>query len=556
VEAAATRYSAPDGPPASPEGPTWRERVKLSIAGREPTPLEREVIGLRQELGYWKRQHADGLERERRLAEQVAELVAEVRDLKQRLFGRSTERGSKGKDDSGGANPKSSGRNRGQQPNSPGHGRRRHDGLPARPEDRELSPDECQCGRCGKPFEQIAGTEDSEVIEVEVRAHRRVIKRGRYRSTCDCDETPNIVVAPPAPRLFEKGAYGISFWVMVLIDKFLFQRPTHRLLEDLRLTLGFDVSQGTVTDGLKRMLPLLEPLYDELLAVNASGSRWHADETRWLVYCGPRGSKRWYLWVFRSESTVVYRVDPSRSARVPKEHFGPDAKGILNVDRYVAYICMANDEGCKIQLAWCWAHVRRDFLKVAKSWPEHQTWALGWVELIGNLYHLNHRRLELEEAGNPFAEAQQRLESAVENMKTQWSDELKDDDLHLARRKVLKSLKRHWPGLVLFVEHPEVSMDNNQAERDIRGPVVGRKAYHGSGAVWSARLAAVMFTLLQTALLWDLNPKTWLTSYLTACAENGGKAPADAVRWLPHNLEDELRERLRAPPAPLFGDTL
>ena len=542
--------------PAEPAvGSARRERVPLSIAGREPTPLEREVIGLRTEVGYWKRLHRDALEREKRLAEQVAELVAEVRELKQRLDGRSTERGAKGKDEAGSTKAKGSERNRGQQPNSPGHGRRRHDSLPAIPEDRELSPDECRCGKCGKPFEQISGTEDSEVIEVEVRAHRRLIRRRRYRSTCDCEETPKIVAAPPAPKLFEKGAYAISFWVMVLVDKFLFQRPTHRLLEDLRLTLGLGVSQGTVTDGLKRMLPLLEPLYEELLARNASGSRWHADETRWLVYCGARGSRRWYLWVFRSESTVVYRVDPSRAAQVPKDHFGPDAKGILNVDRYVAYVSMANDEGCQIQLAWCWAHVRRDFLKVAKSWPEHQDWALGWVEHIGKLYHLNNQRLELKDAGKPFARAQRRLEGAVEKMKSQWGDELKDDDLHPARRKVLESLERHWSGLVLFVEHPEVAMDNNQAERDLRGPVVGRKAYHGSGAVWSAKLAALMFTLLQTVLLWDLNPKTWLTSYLTACAENGGKPPADAVRWLPHNLGDELREQLRAPPAPLFEDT-
>ena len=66
---------------------------------------------------------------------------------------------------------------------------------------------------------------------------------------------------------------------------------------------------------------------------------WHADETRWLVFEEKEGKQgyKWYLWVFRSESTVVYVLDPSRAAEVPEGHFGKDAAGILVVDRYSAY---------------------------------------------------------------------------------------------------------------------------------------------------------------------------------------------------------------------------
>jgi len=88
----------------------------------------------------------------------------------------------------------------------------------------------------------------------------------------------------------------------------------------------------------------------------------------------------------------------------------------------------------------------------------------------------------------------------------------------------------------VFVEHPEVPMDNNAAERAERGPVVGRKNYYGSGAVWAGQLAAVLFSLLQTLCLWRLNPRAWLTAYLTACAEAGGAVPADWERFLPWNL--------------------
>jgi hypothetical protein len=91
----------------------------------------------------------------------------------------------------------------------------------------------------------------------------------------------------------------------------------------------------------------------------------------------------------------------------------------------------------------------------------------------------------------------------------------------------------------VFVEHPEAPMDNNTAERAQRGPVVGRKNYYGSGAVWAGRLAAMMFSLLQTLCLWNLNPRAWLTAYLTACAEAGGVPPEDGERFLPWHMSEE-----------------
>ena len=69
------------------------------------------------------------------------------------------------------------------------------------------------------------------------------------------------------------------------------------------------------------------------------------------------------------------------------------------------------------------------------------------------------------------------------------------------------------------MERPEVAMDNHAAERALRHPVVGRKNYDGSGRVWSANLAAMMLSVLQTVLLWGLNPHHWLSTFVQACAE-------------------------------------
>ncbi len=93
-------------------------------------------------------------------------------------------------------------------------------------------------------------------------------------------------------------------------------------------------------------------------------------------------------------------------------------------------------------------------------------------------------------------------------------------------------------------------MDNNRAENTIRTPVTGRKNYYGSGSIWSAQLAAMLFSILQTLALWGINPRHWLTRYLTACAENGGSAPQDIDPFLPWSMDETRRAALGRPHPP------
>ena len=132
-------------------------------------------------------------------------------------------------------------------------------------------------------------------------------------------------------------------------------------------------------------------------------------------------------------------------------------------------------------------------------------------------------------------------------MRERCEAHLQESDLHLGKQKVLSSLHNHWDGLTVFVERPEVAMDNNTAERVLRNPVVGRKNYYGSGSVWSAHLAAMMFSVLQTVLLWGLNPHHWLHAFLQACADNGGQSPADLSSFVPWQMSAERREALARP---------
>jgi transposase len=434
-------------------------------------------------------------------------------------------------------------RPRGQQPGKPGPTRRDHSHLPAVEEVIDLPAEQGLCPCCGSPFEEFPGTEDGEILEVQVRAYRRVYHRRRYRPTCSCEDNKGIVTAPPPDKLIPKGTLGISIWVEVLLDKYLFYRPTYRLLEDWK-THGLDLSLGTLTDGLQKLVPLFEPVYAALIEHNQGQTHWHADETRWLVFATVEGKlgHRWTLWVFHSPEAVVFVLDSGRAHDVPEGHLGPVEEGVLSVDRYSAYKAMKQVKQGLILLAFCWAHVRRDFLDAARSWPSEEGWALTWVERIGQLYQLNEARLEVADEPEAFAQQDEPLRQHVEQMKGQAQAELSDPGIHPARRKVLSSLQEHWDGLTVFVGHPEVPLDNNTAERALRGPVVGRKNYRGSGAVWSGELAAMLFSILQTLCLWDINPRVWLEAYLRGCARAGGEAPADVSEYLPWKMSEQKRK--------------
>ena len=226
---------------------------------------------------------------------------------------------------------------------------------------------------------------------------------------------------------------------------------------------------------------------------------------------------------------------------------------VLVCDRYSAYksLALACEE---LILAFCWAHVRRDFLKAARSWPELERWMFTWVDDICELYRLNAARLKqwdkqlpLDQQSSAVAQSHRALKTKLGEMQERCETHLREPELHLAKQKVLSSLQNHWAGLTVFVTRPEVAMDNNTAERILRNPVVGRKTYYGSGSVWSAHFAAMMFSVLQTILLWGLNPHHWLSAFLQACADHGGQSPADLSPFIPWQMDAERRAELSRP---------
>lgn len=513
-------------------------------------PFQREINNLRSEVAWWKAMHAKAKEREELLQNENKELQAKLRLRERQLFGKGAEKSNK--ENEGQPGKKKEKKKRGQQPGAPGHGRKNHDNLPKIDEYHDLPEEEKICSCCGLPFETFPSAEESEVVEVEVRAHVRRIIRRKYVRTCACPNLPVIVTAKGPDKLIPKGAYGDSVWIQVLIGKFLFYRPTSSLLGHFEL-LGLEISQGTVTDGLKRLKPLFEPVYEQIVIRSQAEIHWHADETRWMVFAEVEGKTgyRWYLWVFKSASAAVYILDQSRSSSVPLSHLeSVNHESILSVDRYAAYKTLIKEKDGCILLAWCWAHVRRDFINLAKSQPEHEDWAMEWVEQIGILYHINNLRIESLDVQEEFDLRDEELRGAVIEMESRCAGQLEAATLQPAQEKVLTSLQNHWDGLTIFVDHPEVPMDNNAAEQALRGPVVGRKNFYGSGALWSGHLASMMFSIFQTLVLWNINPQVWLEKFFRACAENKGLPLEDVSPFLPWNMNEQELEVYSKPPKP------
>jgi transposase len=559
-----------------------------------------ELTELRLQAHYWRTQHRRAVEREMALKARVREVqgllreeraanaalrrrvsdleaqlddVAAERDrqiealkaklvwLQQQMFGRKTEqtkeRSAEAEADACGTDtaegtpgprdtPK---RRRGQQPGAEGHGRKRREGLPTEVISHDLASDKRCCPRCGQPFAEFPGTEDSEEIHWEVRLVRRVHRRKRYRPTCACGAGAGFVAAPCPPKLIPKGMFSVGFWTELLLEKWLHQRPLHRVLKVLRLK-NLPISQGTITGGLRRIGELLQPVYARLLERSRSATRWKMDETRWMVFVEVEGKTgyRWWLWVVITDDTVVYLLEPTRSAQVPRDHLGEEAEGMVLADRYKVYQAL----GAKILVAYCWSHVRRDYVRIHDSREVLRPWADEWVQRINELFALNQDRVAWPVGSEEFAAKDQAVREALEAMASVRDRELTDPDLHEAAREALESQQNHWDGLTLFVDHPEIPMDNNESERRLRDPAMGRKNYFGCGSLWTGMLTAILFSLFHTLLKNHINPEAWLLAYLQACAENGGQPlEAEAVDgFLPWNLSEEQKTAWHYPEHP------
>ena len=385
---------------------------------------------------------------------------------------------------------------------------------------------------------------------------RIVWRRRRYKRAC-AHRGPATVCAPPAAKPVPKGLFTAEFLARLAYEKHVLGRPVHRIVQALAAD-GFEVAAGTLCGALKQVAPLIAPWAEAIAAHGRAAGHVHADETSWQVFEDVDGKDghRWWLWTFVTAETTVFVMDTSRSAEVAAGQLGIDREQaaleagrrlVISSDFHKAYQSLARIDG--VDPLWCWAHMRRYFLRAGAAHPEVLgDWCDAWTERIAVLYRAHHALAATTPGTDAHEDAAGRWQRAFTDIDAHRVLQASDAGkglLHPAAAKVIATLNNEWDGLARHRDLPQLPLDNNTAERALRTPVIGRKNFYGSGAEWAAHLAADVWTITATAARHDSAPLNLLTGYLQECARNGGAAPAGAGLdpFLPWTPQGRARRR-------------
>jgi len=404
-----------------------------------------------------------------------------------------------------------------------GHGPTPQPALPLEVVAHELSEDARACPSCGGALCEM-GDQAEEYEEVTFVARRFVTVRHRRRKyRCACNAA--VVTAPSPPRLVPGGRYSTEFAVEVAAAKYVDHLPLERQRKIMERE-GLVVTTQALWDQLHALATLLAPAHDGITQRIKASPVVHADETWWRLM-EKNSSKRWWAWSLACHDAVTYRIDPSRSAEAAGKLLD-GFEGIVVADGYGAYASLAR-AGPKLTLVHCWAHVRRKFHEAAPAHPREGAEAL---DLIGKLYGI--------EALAPFGVDDEEKLALRKKLRGELARPIIDRLREWAYaqraspgdglRKAIEYMLSLWPGLVRFLDDPRVPLDNNLVERALRGPVIGRKNHYGSRSQRGTEVAALFYTLVETARLCGLDPK----AYLLAAARTALLDPGAVL--LPHDL--------------------
>jgi transposase len=417
-----------------------------------------------------------------------------------------------------------------------GHGPTAQPRLPIVEQVHELDDADRTCPQCGGTLQEMKGqTEDSEEITVVERQYV-LVKHQRKKYRCACNGCVDTAPGPPrlAARPDVRGhRYAPAFAVEVAIDKYLDHLPLERQARRM-MREGLTIDSQTLWDQIDALATVLEPTYEALRQYVLAAPVIGADETWWRFLQG-RGAPRWWAWSVTREDAVAYTILESRSQNAARQVLNGYA-GIVMVDGYGAYDALAR-AGPGLILAHCWAHVRRKFVEAEPHYPG----PCGEVlDLIGQLYAVERACPTLDPAASEAARAEARQlrgtarreqSIAIVDAIRAWAYRqraLPESSLG----KAITYMLGLWAGLTRFLGDARIPLDNNATERGLRGMVVGRKNHYGSRSKRGTEVAALFYSLIETAKLAGGNPKAYLLAATHAALENPGTA------LLPHAPRD------------------
>jgi len=454
-------------------------------------------------------------------AEQLALRLAEVERQHAKaltaLFGPSSER-----------RPKDDKAERKSRETQTGHGRKSQPELPIQDVHHRVIDLPMQCGVCNGTLVEWKGQfEESE--EIDFVAPQVIIKRHlrqKYRCACGaCVQT-----SPGQRKLFPKARYSVNFALHVAVQKYVYHLPLTRQVKALG-HLGLSVTTATLWDYLNAIHKLLAPVMSRLEEYVLSQPVMGMDETHWKLLVGEDSgkSKTWWVWVRRVNNAVHYTLDASRGNAVAIRLL-KDYAGTIIVDGYRPYE-VAQLANPNMVLAHCWSHARREVLPF-----EADPRGARVLRVIQRMYRLESVAAERQLSPEKLLEWRQRKTKPLLDALFKWLATLAIPST-FGLAKALKYILSRKQGLMRFVGDALLSPDNNATERVIRGVVVGRKNHYGSRSEQGTKVAALMYSLLDSAELAGVDPATYLETAVQA-ALDGEPIP------LPHELPPNPTLRL------------
>lgn len=418
--------------------------------------------------------------------------------------------------------------------------------LPAHFErvDNLIRPAQCACPDCGGPL-GLLGEDTAEVLEVKTVTFT-VTRHIRPKQRCSSCST--IVQAPAPSRPIEKSFAGASLLALILSWKYAFHLPLYRQCQ-IFAHAGLTLSRTTLMQWVGTSSELLGPLAAALGKHVLAAPHINADDTPIKVLAPGQGkTKKGRLWTYVRDGrgwgstdppAVWYRYRPSWHGKYPQHHLARFA-GKLQVDAYAGFepLFVSNKPGeaARVQEIACWAHVRRKWFDLYAA--HVSPLAREALDRINQLY-------TIESAIRGHSADQRRaarLTHAVPLL----------DALHAwmieQSAKVGQSSTfatafnyafNNWAALRRYTDDGHLEIDNNTAERSIRGIGVGRRNYLFFGSDTGGERAAIIYSLIETCKLNHIDPQRYLHYVLERIADH----PINRIEeLLPWNLIEQLKQ--------------
>jgi len=395
--------------------------------------------------------------------------------------------------------------------------------------DEVLSPGDA-CSACGGSLKTL-GEDVTE--ELEYVPGRFVVNRTiRPRMACTCCDA--FYQSPLPSRPIEKGRPGPGLLAHVLVNKYADHLPLYRQSQ-IFVREGVDLDRSTLADWVGKSAALLEPLANAIQRHVLAGQAIFADDTPVnMLSPGAGKTKTARLWAYvRDERpwssgvppAAFYRFSRDRKGEQPTEHL-KDYTGWMHADGYSGFNELY--QSGRVREVACMAHIRRKFVDVFKS--QGLAIAEEAIKRIAALYGI-----EKEARGqSPETRVMLRQEQAkplLDDLEAWLGVQLPKlsgkSELAKAIRYALTRIKKLRP----YIDHGILELDNNSAERSMRGVAVGRKNWLFAGSETGGKSAAIAYTLIETAKLNGVDPQTWLTDVLARIADHKITRIGELMPW-------------------------